>query len=127
MPEPAAKPSVPEPPVDHAAAEVSVRRVMPLYLVVFSGFVGYSLMIAIFTPLVLRADGGMLPRTTSTGSRAIALGILLALYPLAQLLGAPVIGGLSDRLGGTSTLLVSRTRSDRLRAASSPTSTSSPG
>jgi hypothetical protein len=43
---------------------VGVRRVLSLYLVVFAGFVGYSLMIAIFTPLVLRADG-MLPRSES--------------------------------------------------------------
>jgi MFS family permease len=84
-----------------------VRRILPLYLVVFVGFVGYSLMIAVFTPLVLRADGGMLPRGASPGTRAIALGVLLALYPLAQFLGAPVIGALSDRHGRKPTLLVS--------------------
>jgi DHA1 family tetracycline resistance protein-like MFS transporter len=88
-----------------------VRRVLPLYLVVFAGFVGYSLMIVIFTPLVLRADGGMLPRSTSAGGRALALGALLALYPLAQFLGAPMIGGLSDRFGRKPTLLVSLTAS----------------
>jgi MFS family permease len=86
---------------------LAVRRVLPLYLVVFAGFVGYSLMIAIFTPLVLRPDGGMLPRADSTSTRAIALGILLALYPLAQFLGAPIIGALSDRHGRRPTLLIS--------------------
>jgi MFS family permease len=86
---------------------VGVRRVLPLYAVVFAGFVGYSLMIAIFTPLVLRPDGGMLPHSESTGARAIALGVLLALYPLAQFLAAPVIGSLSDRYGRKPTLLVS--------------------
>jgi MFS family permease len=84
-----------------------VRRVLPLYLVVFVGFVGYSLMIAVFTPLVLRADGGMLPHGDSPATRAIALGVLLAMYPLAQFLGAPVIGALSDRHGRRPTLLVS--------------------
>jgi DHA1 family tetracycline resistance protein-like MFS transporter len=86
---------------------VGVRRVLPLYLVVFAGFVGYSLMIAIFTPLVLRADGGMLPRSESVAGRTISLGVLLALYPLAQFLAAPAIGALSDRFGRKRTLLVS--------------------
>lgn len=63
---------------------VRVSRVLPLYLVVFAGFVGYSLMIAIFTPLVLRADGSMLPRSESVAGRTIALGVLLALYPLSS-------------------------------------------
>ncbi|MFZ0043362.1 MAG: MFS transporter [Solirubrobacteraceae bacterium] len=90
-----------------APATVSLSRVMPLYLVVFAGFVGYSLMITIFTPLMLRGDGGMLPVTDSTSERTILLGLLLALYPLAQFFGAPVIGALSDRYGRRPTLLVS--------------------
>jgi len=89
------------------AEQVAIRRLVPLYLVVFVGFVGYSLMIAIFTPLLLRADGGMLPRTDSLAVRTILLGVVLAVYPLAQFLAAPVIGGLSDRFGRRPTLLVS--------------------
>jgi DHA1 family tetracycline resistance protein-like MFS transporter len=88
-------------------APVQLGRILPLYLVVFAGFVGYSLMIAIFTPLLLRRDGGMLPNTDSASTRTILLGILLALYPLAQFLAAPVIGALSDRYGRKPTLLVS--------------------
>jgi MFS family permease len=86
---------------------VRIRRVLPLFLIVFAGFVGYSLMIAIFTPLILRADGMMLPRSDSVAVRTIALGVLLALYPLAQFLAAPVIGALSDRFGRKPTLLAS--------------------
>jgi MFS family permease len=87
-----------------------VRPVLPLYVVVFAGFVGCSLMIVVFTPLVLRVDGGMLPHGDSAATRAIALGVLLAMYPLAQFLGAPVIGALSDRHGRKPTLLVSSRR-----------------
>jgi MFS family permease len=90
---------------------IQLRRLLPVYLVVFAGFAGYSLMIAIFTPLILRVDGGMLPRSESTAERTIALGVLLALYPLAQFLAAPVIGALSDRYGRRPTLLVSLTAS----------------
>ena len=86
---------------------VAMRRLVPLYLVVFVGFVGYSLMIAMFTPLFLRTDGGMLPKGDSLAVRTILLGVVLALYPLAQFLAAPVIGGLSDRFGRRRILLVS--------------------
>lgn len=45
-----------------------VRGLLPLYLVVFVGFLGYSLMIAVFTPMILRDDNGMLPVPSSLGS-----------------------------------------------------------
>ncbi len=86
---------------------VQIWRVLPLYLVVFVGFVGYSLMIAMFTPLVLRPDGGLLPHTATLATRTIILGVLLAVYPLAQFIAAPIIGSLSDRFGRKPTLLVS--------------------
>jgi len=86
---------------------VSLGRVLPLLLVVFIGFVGYSLMITVFTPLVLDDAGGLLPAGASTSARTIVLGVLLALYPLAQFLGAPVMGALSDRFGRRRVLLCS--------------------
>jgi hypothetical protein len=69
-----------------SAGALSTRRVLPLYLVVFSGFVGYSLMIAIFTPLLLRSDGGILSRSVphsenalwvTLGASALALAVCL--------------------------------------------------
>jgi MFS transporter, DHA1 family, tetracycline resistance protein len=51
--------------------------------------------------------GRMLPSSDSLAERTILLGVVLALYPLAQFLAAPVIGGLSDRFGRRRTLLVS--------------------
>lgn len=79
-------------------------RVLPLYLVVFVGFLGYSLMITVFTPLLLDGDE-LLGADASTSTRAIVLGVLLALYPLAQFAGAPVMGALSDRFGRRRVLL----------------------
>jgi MFS family permease len=81
------------------------RQILPLYLVVFFGFVGYSLMITVFTPMVIGGDE--LIDTPSLAERSIVLGVLLSAYPLAQFLGAPVIGGLSDRWGRRPVLLVS--------------------
>jgi MFS family permease len=82
-------------------------RVMPLYLVVFIGFVGYSLMITVFTPLILADDGGLLPQSSSISERTLVLGALLALYPLAQFVGSPILGALSDRFGRRPVLLTS--------------------
>jgi DHA1 family tetracycline resistance protein-like MFS transporter len=76
-----------------------VHRLLPVYLVVFVGFLGYSLMIAVFTPMMLRNDNGMLPASSSTAQRSVLLGVLLALYPLGQFLGSPILGALSDRYG----------------------------
>jgi MFS family permease len=83
------------------------RRVLPLYVVVFVGFLGYSLMIATFTPMILRNDNGMLPATSSLTQRSLVLGLLLALYPLGQFLGSPVLGALSDRHGRRPILIAS--------------------
>ena len=58
--------------------QFAIRRLLPLYLVVFVGFLGYSLMIAMFTPLFLRADGRMLPSSDSLAVRTILLGVVLA-------------------------------------------------
>lgn len=86
-------------------------RAMPLYVVVFIGFLGYSLMIATFTPLLLRDHGRLLAASTSTAGRTLILGALLALYPLAQFIASPVLGALSDRFGRRRVLLVSLTAS----------------
>jgi MFS family permease len=83
------------------------RRILPLYVVVFVGFLGYSLMIATFTPMLLRNDNGMLPAGSSLTERSLVLGCLLALYPLGQFLGSPVLGTLSDRFGRRPILIAS--------------------
>jgi MFS family permease len=83
------------------------RRLLPLYLVIFVGFLGYSLMIAAFTPMILSNDNGMLAASSSYTERNLVLGVLLALYPLGQFFGSPVMGALSDRYGRRRVLIAS--------------------
>ena len=71
------------------------------------GFIGYSLMITVFTPMLLRSDRAMLPADTGLSTRTILLGLLLCLYPLGQFVGSPILGSLSDRFGRRPILLIS--------------------
>ncbi|MCB1118249.1 MAG: MFS transporter, partial [Chlamydiia bacterium] len=51
----------------------------------------------IFTPLLFGSHSALLNSVSS--ARFAYLGILIAAFPLMQLFGSPIIGGLSDRLG----------------------------
>jgi MFS family permease len=85
----------------------ALRRLLPLYLVVFMGFAGYSLMITVFTPMLLRGGCPMLPIDAPIAERTITLGVVLCLYPLGQFIGSPILGALSDRFGRRPVLLAS--------------------
>ena len=82
-------------------------QILPLYFVIFIGFIGYSLMITILTPMILDNSGGILDSLPFSADRTIVLGVLLMLYPLGQFLGSPVMGAMSDRFGRRPILLIS--------------------
>jgi predicted MFS family arabinose efflux permease len=92
-----------EPPV----RDRPLALLLPLYGVIFVGFAGYSLMITVFTPMLLRSDSPLIPAGDLIEKRTIILGVLLCLYPLGQFLGSPILGGLSDRFGRKPVLLIS--------------------
>jgi DHA1 family tetracycline resistance protein-like MFS transporter len=80
---------------------------LPLYVVIFVGFVGYSLMITVFTPALMSNRNLLLPAGTAMSQRIVLLSFLLCLYPLGQFAGSPVLGSLSDRFGRKPVLLIS--------------------
>jgi len=95
------------PPAGRTPGPASLKRLLPLYAVVFAGFVGYSLMITVFTPMIMSTHDFLLRADEPMGRRVILLGILLCLYPLGQFAGSPVLGALSDRFGRKPVLRIS--------------------
>jgi DHA1 family tetracycline resistance protein-like MFS transporter len=68
-------------------------------MVIFIAFCGYGMMVTIFVPMLMHDSSGFLDASVTRSTRVILGGILLALYPLGQLIGAPVIGSLADKFG----------------------------
>lgn len=79
--------------------KTDLHPLLPLYMVIFIAFCGYGMMVTIFVPMLMHDDGGFFSTTVPQSTRVIYGGILLALYPLGQFLGAPVIGALADKFG----------------------------
>jgi MFS family permease len=78
-----------------------VNKLFPLYLVIFLAFLGYSMMITVFTPMMIYASYGTMEE------RVFWLGILLGLYSVGQILGTPIILNLATKLGRKKVYLLS--------------------
>ena len=85
--------------------ELGLGRLVPLYMLIAIAFIGYSMMVTLFPPMLL-LDHGFVDTATPKSTRTILIGLLLTLYPLGQFLGSPIIGALSDRFGRKRVLLI---------------------
>lgn len=70
-----------------------------LVMTVTLAVAGFSLSSPVLAPLMLDPAQGMLTPAASDWSRKVWLGVIMGLYPLFQLVGAPWLGKLSDRHG----------------------------
>lgn len=80
---------------------------LPIFLVVFFGYIGLALPYSIFSPMFLYPERSILPESFSIEMRTTLLGVALALYPLGQFFGFPLIGKLSDYFRRKRVLMIS--------------------
>lgn len=86
---------------------IAWKQLAPLYVVIFLGFFGYALTVALYIPLLSDPKQMMLAVTNTSSTRVMISGLLLAMYPLGQFIGSPIIGNLADHFGQKKVLLIS--------------------
>lgn len=77
-----------------------------LYLANLCDVLSFTVLLIILAPLIVSPAGHLLPVTVDEDTRNFIFGSLIAIYPLAQIVSAPVLGELSDRLGRRKMLLI---------------------
>ncbi|MGC2594841.1 MAG: MFS transporter [Rhabdochlamydiaceae bacterium] len=75
------------------------RSFFPILLTYFLDNFGLAIIYPIFTPLILKSTHGIFSSTAPYYERTVFLGMLIAVFPLAQFFGAPLIGQFSDKFG----------------------------
>ncbi len=72
-------------------------KIFPILLVNFIGILGYSIVVPILIFIV-----------SDFGGNGFIYGILGAMYPFFQFIGAPILGNLSDKIGRKKVLVISQ-------------------
>ena len=80
---------------------------LPLFFVVLLDMIGIGIIIPIIAPLMLDPSNGVLPVSYAAGTRNLILGMLMAVFPIFQFFGAPLLGAFSDRHGRKKLLMAS--------------------
>ncbi len=80
-----------------AEDKLDFKRILPIFVIVLVDLLGLTIIIPLL-PLY----------ATAFGADPFTIGVIGAAYPLMQLVGGPVLGGLSDRFGRKPVLVVSQ-------------------
>lgn len=80
---------------------------VPFFITVFIDLLGIGIVIPILAPLFVSTNSIIIGSGTPLLTRTILLGLLISSYPLAQFIGAPILGTLSDHHGRRKILLIS--------------------
>jgi len=83
------------------------RQAIPIFAVIFLGYLGYSLSLPLVPALFLQQKYSLVDLSIALSTRKFLLGLLLSMYPIGQFFGCPILGKLSDRFGRKPVLLVS--------------------
>ncbi len=86
------------------------KRRVTLFSIFFTFFVdnlGWAIVFPIFAPFFLGTKDQIFSSEWTIAGRTTLLGIFLALYPLAQFFGAPILGELADVSGRKKAFLLS--------------------
>lgn len=77
--------------------KLDFKRIFPIFIIVLVDLLGLTIIIP------------LLPIYAATfGANALVIGVIVAMYPIMQAIGSPVLGGLSDRFGRKPVLVVSQ-------------------
>lgn len=79
---------------------------LAIILTVFIDLLGVGIIIPILVPLFKDSVHGILPLATSDATRNVLIGLIGAMFPLAQFFGAPLLGTYSDKHGRKKILLI---------------------
>ncbi|MFA6119620.1 MAG: MFS transporter [Parachlamydiales bacterium] len=89
---------------------IESRRKLSFFSILLTYFVdnlGWSIVFPIFAPLFLNPDNSLFIKEISFSTRTTFLGLFLAVFPLAQFFGAPIMGEMADRSGRKNALVLS--------------------
>lgn len=71
----------------------------PVYFVLFIDNFAYAIIFSVFGPLFVDPDYGFVTAAMSSTTKNLMLGAALCLFPLGQLIGAPLLGDIADQFG----------------------------